>query len=153
MQEEQKGETKCVPEKNSIHLLRVNCMKRMGRKHYGLVPSVRQSVRICQVENYWKDKNNIWYGCYAIRDYLPIILLNFQRLFVSTRRMRKFMMYDRQQASEVVHYGAKVRTISQVKTAAGSITSTENAFLPGIHNVFTCVPCNAQTEVSHIPFP
>jgi hypothetical protein len=43
-----------------------------------------------QQENRWMDLGGIWYGCYAIGDYLKIILQNFLQLLIPTWQADSF---------------------------------------------------------------
>jgi hypothetical protein len=57
---------------------------------------VYPSVQMFQLENYWMDKNEIWYAYCAKGDYLQIMLLNILRLLVTKQWVKKVAGWDPQ---------------------------------------------------------
>jgi hypothetical protein len=53
------------------------------------------SVRMIHLENHWMDLDEIWYGRYAIGDYLEIVIFDFLQSVIPTWQTNKLVRWDR----------------------------------------------------------
>lgn len=88
-----RGNYSTAKHKPFLRILYTNCVQ--GR-HYGLVTSVHPSVRMFKFENYWTDRNEVWYGCCINGHCLQIVLLDIVRSVLTKLRRRKAVRWDGQ---------------------------------------------------------